>query len=64
MENKGGPLSQLTLFGTDAANNIVPFSKVEPAPLSEVQLFAASMVMQLMTPDEWAAAVEFLTGDE
>ena len=64
MESKGETLSQLTFFGTDAANNIVPFSKVEEAPLSDVQLFAASMVMQLMTPEEWAQAVEFLSGEE
>ena len=61
---KEDTLSQLTLFGTDAANNIVPFTSRKAVEIHPVQMFVASLVMDLMTPEEFEKAMEFLTSDE
>ena len=63
MENKGGTLNQLTLFGTDAENNIVSFNRVT-TEISDVQKFIAALVTEMMTPEEFKRAMDFLFDEE
>ena len=63
MENKGGTLDQLTLFGIDAQNAIVPFSR-QTVEVSETQKFIAALVTEMMTPEEFKRAMDSLFDDE
>ena len=58
MESKGDILSQLTLFGTDAQNGIVPFTRHTVIPVTDTMKFIAAMVVETMTPDEFKAAMD------